>query len=150
MPLAAVHPDGLTSSKYYSWHWCSQAEWPRFPPRRCFRFLPYGCRSRGTGNSRGASWKNWKQCHLKLTARGLCINMIIIWLPRSCKLYIVAADKLPSLDKEGQGWFDPLALHIMNLYPTVFHYNNSNPSASICAGNASRKSVSSCLLSVTV
>ena len=57
MHYNAAYPYGLTSSKFYSGQWCSQAERPRFPLRRCVHFLPGagapcqdGCHYRGTGN----------------------------------------------------------------------------------------------------
>ena len=81
--LSTVHPSGLTSFKFHGCHWCSRAERPRFPTRRCFRFLPGvgapcqdGCRSRGTGNSRGASWKNWKRFPFEPTIHGLYMDVI--------------------------------------------------------------------------
>ena len=50
--LRVEHPCGFTTLPFHSLSWCSQAERPRFPSRRGFRFLPNGCRSCGTGNSR--------------------------------------------------------------------------------------------------
>ena len=66
MPLAAVYPYGLTSSKFYSCHWCSQAERPRFPSQRCVSeaaLAPLRAASLRSAphHLQGASRKNWKQ-----------------------------------------------------------------------------------------
>jgi hypothetical protein len=68
MVFTAVYPSGLTSSKLYSWLWCSQAEWPRFPFRRCVSeaaLAPLRAASLRSAphHLQGALRKNWRSYH---------------------------------------------------------------------------------------
>ena len=88
-----VHSTGPTSAKFYSKHWCSQAERLRFPSRRCVSeaaLAPLRAASLRSApqHLQGASRKNWKSFHSVLKLRCFFLYITLSFKKTDIELFI--------------------------------------------------------------